>query len=367
MLPGKSVLVFLVLASLLVPAAPAGARVGDEDLRRAAEDLERARSNAGAAGEELTAGRAAAARLRAQLENLADEVASAEVRFADARGEARDRAGAMYVAAGAGSVAGGRGTEAAVRQAYAAAVAARDQEVVNALTAAAADRDRWRQLLQERAREQEVLARRLDEVAGEAGQALAEAEAEYARVRSAWEAQEAARRAAARGGRRARLTTTTTSTTATTTTTSTTAAGGPGATTTTTEAPPAPATTTTTTTGPSPPTTTLPDPVEGGPFPPLVERWRPLVAAYFPAALVDEALAVMRCESLGDPSIVNPVSGAAGLFQHMPRYWPARAAAAGFPGASPLEAEANIAAAAWLVRVSLEDGLPAWYFWSCRP
>jgi hypothetical protein len=51
----------------------------------------------------------------------------------------------------------------------------------------------------------------------------------------------------------------------------------------------------------------------------------------------------------------------------MPRYWPARAAAAGFPGASPLEPEPNIAAAWWLVRTSMEDGLPAWYFWSCKP
>lgn len=111
----------------------------------------------------------------------------------------------------------------------------------------------------------------------------------------------------------------------------------------------------------------MPGPVEGGAFPPAVERWRPLVSAYFPAALVGEALSIIRCESNGDPEVANPVSGAAGLFQHIPRYWPERAAAAGFPGASPFEAEPNVAAAAWLVAVSVESGLPPWYFWSCRP
>jgi hypothetical protein len=283
------------------------------------------------------------------------------VAYAGAREEARARAGALYVAAGErGSGGGAIGPEAVVRRAYAAAVATRDLQVVNTLAAAAADRDRLRGSLQEAAGEQAALAVRLEDLAAEAGRALTEAEGEYARVRAAWEVQEAERRAAAAAAEAAAAAarTSTTTSPATTAPTTTTAAG----TTTTTAAP----VTTTTGTGPTT-TTTLPDPVEGGPFPPLVERWRPLVAAYFPASLVDEALAVIRCESFGDPAEVNPSSGASGLFQHMLRYWPARAAAAGFPGASPLEPEPNIAAAAWLVRVSLEDGLPAWYFWSCKP
>jgi peptidoglycan hydrolase CwlO-like protein len=340
----------VVLVSVAFPAVAAGARVTDEQLRRAVEDLDRARSEAGFAGAELAAARSEAARLRSRLEGLTDQVAAAEVAFAGARQEARGRARALYVSVGVGNSATGEiGPEAVVRQAYASAVASRDREVVNGLAAAAADRDRLRSSLREAAGEQARLARRLEDLATEAGRTLAEAEAEYARVRTAWEVQEAERRAAAAAAAAAQTSTTTSPTTTV-----------PAVITTTTAA------TTTTGTGPAT-TTTLPDPVDGGLFPPLVERWRPLVAAYFPANLVDEALAVIRCESFGDPSLVNPSSGASGLFQHMPRYWPARAAAVGFPGASPLEAEPNVAAAAWLVRVSLEDGLPAWYFWSCKP
>lgn len=64
---------------------------------------------------------------------------------------------------------------------------------------------------------------------------------------------------------------------------------------------------------------------------------------------------------------MNPLSGASGLFWHMPRYFPEGAAAAGLPSASPFEPEANVAGAAWPVRVSVEGGLPAWCFWNCRP
>ncbi len=77
--------------------------------------------------------------------------------------------------------------------------------------------------------------------------------------------------------------------------------------------------------------------------------WKDLVRLYFRPGDVARALRVVRCESGGNPSAVNSSSGAAGLFQHLPRYWKARAANAGFPGSSPLDAEANIAASAWLV------------------
>lgn len=90
-----------------------------------------------------------------------------------------------------------------------------------------------------------------------------------------------------------------------------------------------------------------------------VERWRPLVARYFPAHAVNKAMDVLACESEGNPAARNPTSGAAGLFQHIPRYFDARAAAAGFPGASPFDPEANVAAAAWLWR---REG---WSPWEC--
>ena len=51
-----------------------------------------------------------------------------------------------------------------------------------------------------------------------------------------------------------------------------------------------------------------------------VEQWRSLVAAYFPADQVDKALAVMACESGGDPTESNP-SGAKGLMQVMTPLW----------------------------------------------
>lgn len=41
-------------------------------------------------------------------------------------------------------------------------------------------------------------------------------------------------------------------------------------------------------------------------FPPAVEQWRSLVAKYFPADQVDNALAIMQRESGGNPSAHNP-------------------------------------------------------------
>jgi hypothetical protein len=95
--------------------------------------------------------------------------------------------------------------------------------------------------------------------------------------------------------------------------------------------------------------------------------WRPLIAAYFPANLVDAALAVVWCESKGDPNVINPSSSASGLFQHLPKYWSSRTSAAGYPGASILDPVPNVAVAAWLARTSLEDGLAAWHHWTCQP
>lgn len=90
------------------------------------------------------------------------------------------------------------------------------------------------------------------------------------------------------------------------------------------------------------------------------ERWRPLVERYFPAEQVPQAMRVIDCESGGNPDARNSTSGAAGLFQHLPRYWPARAAAAGLPAADPYDPEANIAVAAWLQRTG------GWGHWTCR-
>lgn len=165
---------------------------------------------------------------------------------------------------------------------------------------------------------------------------------------------------------RAPVTTTTTTTHPPTTTTR------PPPTTTTTHAPHPPPTTTTappvttteapppTTTTPPPPTTTLPP---GDP----IERWRPLVAQYFGADRVEEALSVIWCESRGNPAAVNSSSGATGLFQFIPSTWGWASPAAGWANYVATNAEANISTAAWLVQSSLDAGQPAWKHWSCKP
>lgn len=91
-----------------------------------------------------------------------------------------------------------------------------------------------------------------------------------------------------------------------------------------------------------------------------VERWRPVVATYFPEDRVDWALRIMACESRGDSQAKNPNSSASGLFQHLARLWPDRARAAGWEDADVFDPFANIAVAAWL----LENGGPS--HWVCK-
>ncbi len=100
-----------------------------------------------------------------------------------------------------------------------------------------------------------------------------------------------------------------------------------------------------------------------------VETWRPLVQQYFPADLVEEALAVMQCESGGNPDAVHSESDATGLFQFLAGTWAFSSIQAGFPGASRFDAEANVAAASWLVGYSIRTGHPrgSWGHWVCQP
>lgn len=129
--------------------------------------------------------------------------------------------------------------------------------------------------------------------------------------------------------------------------------------------------TTTTTSGASSPTTTSPPntTTTGGQtwtHPPSVERWRPLVARYFPAHRVEEALRIMDCESNGDPDAYNPYSGASGLFQFLPSTWATTAPKAGWSGHSVFEPEPNVSSAAWLANRYEELGSYYWQAWSCR-
>ncbi|NNC93178.1 MAG: hypothetical protein HKN80_11885, partial [Acidimicrobiia bacterium] len=86
----------------------------------------------------------------------------------------------------------------------------------------------------------------------------------------------------------------------------------------------APTTTTTTTTSTLAPTTTTaappaptPRPRVNAPLPP--DQVYALVSAYFRPHDVEQAVLVAWCESRYDANATNPSSGAAGLFQHIPR------------------------------------------------
>lgn len=83
---------------------------------------------------------------------------------------------------------------------------------------------------------------------------------------------------------------------------------------------------------------------------PSVTRWRSLVARYFPAEQVDNALWTIQLESGGNPASVNSGSGCSGLMQVAPP----------FHGWNPLDAENNIRIAAKIWR---RHGWGAWSTW----
>lgn len=62
----------------------------------------------------------------------------------------------------------------------------------------------------------------------------------------------------------------------------------------------------------------------------------------------DDFVRVLGCESGHNPRAVNASSGALGLGQHLPRYWPARAAALGYRYEDWSNPRANARVSAWL-------------------
>lgn len=91
-----------------------------------------------------------------------------------------------------------------------------------------------------------------------------------------------------------------------------------------------------------------------------VEQWRTLVLKYFGKWELDNAMAVLDCESEGNPDAQNPSSTrASGLFQHLPRYWEDRSTRAGWAGADIFDPIANVAVAAWLQQNH------GWGHWEC--
>lgn len=96
--------------------------------------------------------------------------------------------------------------------------------------------------------------------------------------------------------------------------------------------------------------------------------WRPLVSEFFPAAHVEEALAIMQCESGGNPNAVNPTSGASGLFQFLESTWLWASPLAGYGGSSRFDPLANVATASWLFQYTVKNGHRngIWAHWECR-
>ena len=59
---------------------------------------------------------------------------------------------------------------------------------------------------------------------------------------------------------------------------------------------------------------------------------------------------ISRCESGLRPEAINRTSHASGLGQHLPSYWPGRAAAIGLPeDTSPFDPVANARVSAWML------------------
>jgi hypothetical protein len=350
--PLRRVIAAAVLCgAVVVTPVPAGAEVTTGDIDRARVEADEARARLAAARVELDDALRRRDVIVASLERTAERVAAAGRELRIGEEAARERIARMYMAAG--TVDSGLRpftdpSDLTTHAVYLGAVFQQDREEITRIIAARHDLERLEERVAEQLADQDREVERLEGVVAERLEEVAAADAVVGDVESAWQAQEEARRRAEEEARRraeeerrrqeeeerrrqeeedrrrqeaqdaiddAKA-----------------AAEALGY-----------------------------EPGAGA------GQWRWLVAEYFPERLVDEAVSVMACESHGDPFAVNPFSGAAGLFQHMPPYWPPRAANSGWAGASVFHPEANIAASAWLVLASERAGHDSWAHWSCKP
>ena len=79
-----------------------------------------------------------------------------------------------------------------------------------------------------------------------------------------------------------------------------------------------------------------------------------LIQEYFEPEDWDWALQVAFCESSAQPDtsvndVVNSSSGAAGWFQHLPKFWEERSRKAGIPDGDIMDPRNNVLVAAWLL------------------
>lgn len=79
----------------------------------------------------------------------------------------------------------------------------------------------------------------------------------------------------------------------------------------------------------------------------------------------DLLVRIVRCESGMRPDAVNRTSGALGLGQHLPRYWPARAEALGWEPSQWAEPYVNADVTAWMLATQgVRPWEPSRYCWT---
>jgi len=344
------VVLMVMLGSFAVPAL---ADVTRSDIRAVEGFAAEAAATLRAAEAELAAAERRLARIEESLDSVGERLGSQEVEITAGRSEARERIARMYMSAGGSERVGLLGVQRIAdipaHTAYLAALAEQDREFVNGLASSRDDLVRLQGLIEESMGEQHGVITGLAEVVEDRRADLLLAQGDVAAAEAQWQRQEEDRRAREEAERLrlqqeeerrqaeeqrrqeeeelrqqealAALQAAAAAASA--------AGWTPGA---------------------------------------GVEPWRPLVEKYFPERLVEEALRVMSCESLGNPLAINRYSAASGLFQHLPYYWPSRAENAGWPGADIFDPEANIAVSAWLVKMTEEvEGRESWGHWSCKP
>ena len=134
--------------------------------------------------------------------------------------------------------------------------------------------------------------------------------------------------------------------------------------------PPTPTQAVTTTTAPST-TTTAATAMQRKAAPRPADEWRPLVTAYFRSEDVERVLAIIACESSGDPNALNPAptahGHATGLLQHLEDFWPERVIAAneaGYTNGGDIwDAEDQMAVSAYLAYRTPQR----FTHWVCNP
>jgi len=344
------VAVSIVFSALAMPAL---AEVSSSDVLAAEAVAGEAAARMRAAEVDLAAGERRLDRFEGSMISVEGRLDRRDSEIVEGRAERRDRIAQMYMTAGVSDTSGVLGlssiADLPAHIAYLSALADQDREFVNELSAGRADLLRLRGVIEASMADQEAVIAGLDQVVEDRRAELAAARSEVSSVEAEWQRQEEERRAREAEERRrqeeearrrqesveqARLAEEERKQAALAAMQAAAAAASsagwkPGA---------------------------------------GVEPWRPLVEKHFPPELVEDALSVMRCESLGDPLALNKYSAASGLFQHLPYYWPSRSKAAGLEGADIFDPESNVAVAAWLVnRTIVVENREPWGHWVCKP